>query len=66
MTRLLGVWIGVLMGVGCGQPTAESGAQAVMGAPLRAAQPQVRLVAGGSHSLTLRPNGTVWAVGSNI
>ncbi|QRN95880.1 hypothetical protein JRI60_43695 [Archangium violaceum] len=65
MTGLLGVWIGVLMVVGCGQPTDESGEQALMGAPLWAAQSRVRLAAGGSHSLSLRPDGTVWAVGAN-
>ncbi|MCY1076356.1 hypothetical protein OV287_17920 [Archangium sp. miwbw1] len=64
-SRLLGVWLGVLMGAGCGQPTVESGEHAQLDAPLGASQPRSRLAASENHSLALRPDGIVWAAGPN-
>ncbi|WP_369406342.1 RCC1 domain-containing protein, partial [Archangium violaceum] len=65
MRGLLGVWLGVLCGVGCGPSTHSKEAQDSLGALPLATQARARLAAGGDHSLVVRPDGTVWAAGRN-
>ncbi|MDY7232912.1 RCC1 domain-containing protein [Hyalangium rubrum] len=64
MSRLLGVWLGLWLGVGCGQPTVEREEQTSRFSALRGAPARTR-AAGASHSLTVRSDGSVWAVGDN-
>ncbi|WP_308686753.1 hypothetical protein [Stigmatella ashevillensis] len=61
MSAGLGLWLAV----GCGQTTAAGEGQAARTSSLGVASAQARIAAAASHSLAVRPDGTVWAWGSN-
>ncbi|ATB37636.1 hypothetical protein CYFUS_003061 [Cystobacter fuscus] len=67
LIRLLGVWLGVLW-MGCGQSgpggVSDEGEE-VQGSSLLATRARARIAAGTTHSLAVRPDGTVWATGGN-
>ncbi|MFE8598381.1 RCC1 domain-containing protein [Archangium violaceum] len=65
MSRLLGVWLGLWLMVGCGQSAVETEAQTSRASALWGAQARTRIAAGAFHSLVVRPDGTVWVAGQN-
>ncbi|QRK09406.1 hypothetical protein JQX13_04475 [Archangium violaceum] len=67
MTRLLGVWLGVLLVAGCGQPRAGGVSEEPeeLDSSLLGTWAQARVSAGMYHSLVVRLDGTVWAAGAN-
>ncbi|MFY2560882.1 RCC1 domain-containing protein [Corallococcus terminator] len=65
---VLGVALGLLLSVGCGQQGASPDATTVedsQEAAIARTRPRVKLSAGTRHSLAIRTNGTVWASGAN-
>ena len=65
MSRMFGVWLGLWLVVGCGQSAVETEAQTSHATALWGAQARTRIAGGATHSLTVRSDGTVWAVGQN-
>jgi alpha-tubulin suppressor-like RCC1 family protein len=65
MNRILGVWLGLWLVAGCGQPTVAPSEDASLTSSLSGAQAQERIAAGAYHSLAVRSDGTVWAWGYN-
>src|SRR5690349_4544615 len=66
VSRLLAVWLGVLLGVGCGQPAGGvSEEPEVLDSSLLGSWARARVAAGVDHSLVVRLDGTVWAAGDN-
>lgn len=64
--RVVGLWLGVWLVIGCGQsPAAAVGQESSLASPLARNRLRLRLSAGEHHSLMIRPDGTVWAAGQN-
>jgi len=64
---VLGITLGLLLSVGCGQQGTDPGheAEGSQQAAISRTRPRVKLAASRTHSLAIRSDGTVWAAGQN-
>lgn len=67
LRSVLGLALGLLLSVGCGQQAQEpeTEVEGQQEAALSRTRPKVRVSTGTYHSLAIRPDGTVWAAGFN-
>nr|BDT37381.1 RCC1 repeat-containing protein [Myxococcus sp. MH1] len=65
---VLGITLGLLLSVGCGQQEAgvDHPAEGRHEAAISRTRPRVKLAANRRHSLAIRSDGTVWAAGQNL